>query len=75
MLWGEDDTFGRWLQFACAIPLIGIGAAVEYYWWTSPSHGYWHGWYGAGGAGFLVIGVRCLWYAITGKDNINRDDF
>ncbi len=71
MLWGEDDTFGRWLQFFCAIPLIALGAALEYYWWTTPSSGY----YGAGGTGMLILGFRCLWYAVTGRDNINRDDF
>jgi hypothetical protein len=60
-------TFARWVQFVCAIPPLAVGIAVEYYWWQRP-------WYGAGGLGLIILGGRCLWYAITGKDNVNRDD-
>lgn len=74
MMWGEDDTFGRWVQFLCAIPLITLGAALEYYWWHTHSYGYEHSYYGAGGAGMFILGIRCLWYAITGKDNVNCND-
>jgi len=49
------------------------GAALEYYWRRTSSS--YEGWYGVGGMGLIVVGLRCLWYAITGKDNINRDDF
>jgi len=75
-MWDEDDHFGRWVQFLCAIPLLALGAALEYYWWQTPSYGYYgHGVYGAGGLSMLVLGIRCLWYAVTGRDNVNRDDF
>jgi len=75
-MWDEDDHFGRWVQFVCAVPLLTLGAALEYYWWQSTSSGYYgHSVYGAGGLGMFVLGIRCLWYAITGKDNVNRDDF
>jgi hypothetical protein len=73
-MWGKNDTFGRWLQFICALLLIPFGAVIEYYWWTQPSPSSVHRVFAAGGFGCLYLGLRCLWYAITGKDNINRDE-
>ena len=75
-MWGEDDTFGRWFQGLCAIPLLGWTFLVLYL----LARGYHMGYsYGTGGtctgAGSAYLGYRCLYYAITGRDNINRDDY
>jgi len=76
-MWDEDDTFGRWVQGLCAIPLLA---------WTyfafdllaSDSYGgYSYGRRGAGWTGIVTayLAYRCLRYAITGRNNINRDDY
>jgi len=72
-MWDEQDHFSRWVQFVCAIPLIGFGALFEYHYWTSTYVA--SSYRGVLGFGCLGLGIRCLWYAITGKDNVNRDDF
>jgi len=81
-MWNEDDHFGRWVQFFCALPLLLIAAGLIYFEITSPYRGY--SLYSrknpfishVGGAILcLCLASRCLWYAITGKNNVNRDDF
>jgi len=75
-MWDENDSFARWVQLLCAIPLIALGVVVEYYDWTSIRGGSSSLRYGTGafGLGCLYLGVRCLWYAITGRDNINNEE-
>jgi hypothetical protein len=71
MLWDNDDHFGRWVQLICAFPLLLAGVALLYLSFTD-SYSYQSG---GAGLGCLVLGGRCLWYAITGKNNVNNKDF
>jgi hypothetical protein len=77
-MWDKDDHLARSVQFVCGLALIVFLFIFSYL----IEHGFGSGYgsYGTtaelatwGGAAYLA--VRCLWYAITGKDNINRDDF
>lgn len=75
-MWDENDSFAHCVQLLCAVPLLALGAVVEYYDWTRIGGGSSSLRYGAGAFGFgcLYLGIRCLWYAITGRDNINNDE-
>jgi len=78
-MWDEDDTSGRFVQLICGVVLLVVAFCCGYIaisgWDRSYSHSYRHT--GAGGlcVGAIYLGIRCLWYAVTGKDNVNRDDF
>jgi len=41
-MYDKDDHFGRWVQLACAIPLLLIGSGILYFctinYWTVSSH-------------------------------------
>jgi hypothetical protein len=73
-MWDEDDTLGRWIQgiaamFLAIFALGGIYMALHYtfvmlYFVAIPVV------YGS-----IRIGWRCAYYAVTGQNNINRDDF
>jgi hypothetical protein len=67
MLWGADDTLGRWLQGLCAIVLFAFAALVFKFFLSI--------WTGAAACGAAYLGYRCARYALTGKNNINRDNF
>jgi hypothetical protein len=73
-LWDQDDTFGRWLNLFCAC-FLALAAIGGFYMLT-------HGailFICLGGLGVfcgsIYLGCRCLRYAITGKGNVNRDNF
>ncbi|WP_263378556.1 hypothetical protein [Granulicella paludicola] len=74
-MWDENDSFGRWFQGVLALILVPIGLAAEYYDWTRLSGSSYR--YGIGGifGGALYLGYRCARYAITGRGNINRDNY
>jgi hypothetical protein len=74
-MWDEDDHFGRWVQGILALILLPVGVVIEYYSWTHLTGGMYR--YGIGGVFgvALYLGYRCARYAITGKGNMNRDDF
>jgi hypothetical protein len=57
--------------------LLPLGAVVDYYYWTHTGTLRSYEGYRAGGLGIgaIYLGIRCLWYAISGRNNINRDDF
>jgi len=75
-MWDEDDTFGRWVQGLCAIPLLGWTFLMLYFLASGHPMGYSYGAEGTcAGAGSAYLGYRCLRYAITGRNNINRDDY
>ena len=75
-LWGEDDTFGRWLQFAFSIPLLLLGGGLVYHDLTVPYSERLGGPTGGiAGTAMFILGLRCLWYGVTGRDNVNRDNF
>jgi len=72
-MWDENDQFGRWVQLICGVllALLCIGAA-----WFSFGNDYQTNRLCDGvalTAGYVAY--RCLRYALTGRDNINRDDF
>ena len=76
-MYDKDDHFGRWVQLICAVPLVLVGGALLY---ISHATDYfldsdYYGKYGVDSfaAACLVLAVRCLWYAATGKDNVNKD--
>ena len=71
-MWDKDDHFSRWVQGICALPLIAwciFGANLIY-------SGYFFSiaiWSSVFGSAYVAY--RCLWYAITGRKSINRDDY
>jgi hypothetical protein len=70
-MWDNDDHFGRWVQLICAFPLLLIGGSLLYL-----SFADFHSYYYlacACGLSCLVLGGRCIWYAVTGKNNVNKD--
>ena len=72
MLWDKDDHFGRWVQLICAPPLLLIGIGLLY---VSSADSYSYPYQSGGvGLGCLFLGGRCLWYAVTGKNNVNNKD-
>lgn len=81
-MWDERDAVGRWVQFLCALPLLVTGVGCVYVAVTSlhsPNSIYSRKnplFVSTGGAAIcLCLAGRCLWYAFSGKNNINRDDF
>ncbi len=78
-MWDKEDYFGRRVQFICAIPLLLIGGGLLYWSWAdflSLRQNY-DDRYSVGTIGVVlfVLGGRCLWYAVTGRDNVNNKDF
>lgn len=78
-MWDEDDRFGRWVQLVCGVLLFGLGSMLLYFDlldWARRIPVYHHYTWGSEiGIVCIVLGGRCLWYAVTGKGNINRDDY
>jgi len=76
-MWDEDDTFGRWFQGLCAIPLFGWTCFVLYLLANGYHMSYSYGRAGefCTGVGTAYLGYRCLRYAMTGRNNVNRDDY
>jgi hypothetical protein len=74
-MWDEVDYLGRWIQGFCAIFLALFALADAYMLW----HTSFVFFYFLAGIGALFGSVRlcwrCFWYAVTGKNNVNRDDF
>jgi hypothetical protein len=75
-MWDKDDHFGRWVQFVCAVPLLLIAGVLFYLSFIANDslHSTYYGSYKFAGSACLVLAVRCLWYAITGKENVNNKD-
>jgi hypothetical protein len=74
MPWDEDDRFGRWLQGICAV-LLAIFSVIGGY--IVLTH---IGFFLLIGGIPLIYGStrlcwRCAHYAITGRNNVNRDSF
>jgi hypothetical protein len=74
-MWNKEDHFGRWVQLFCALPLLFIGGALLYFSSRNPMHYSYQYQEDAAAFGCFALGGRCLWYAVMGKNNVNRDDF
>jgi peptidoglycan/LPS O-acetylase OafA/YrhL len=77
-MWDKDDHFGRWAQFIWALPLLLIAGILFYISFIAENslHSPYYGSHKLviGAIACLVLAARCLWYAITGKDNVNNKD-
>jgi hypothetical protein len=73
-MWDEQDYVSRWVQGICAI-LLAIFAVADAYFVIS-NFGLF---YLVAGVTLFIASVRISWrcarYAVTGRGNINRDDF
>jgi len=72
-VWDEQDYFSRSIQGICAL-IFGFGAVEGIYMMTHTTS------VGSRLSTALTFGCiyaawRCASYAITGRNNINRDDF
>lgn len=67
-MWGPEDTFSRWLQFLCGIASIGLIVGI----WEFVGFFDIYGSIAMAGLGYLA--ARCLWYAATGRNNLNNLD-
>ncbi len=74
-MWDEDDHFGRWAQGICAI-FLALFAAVDAYMFFS---GFFLIFYGIAAIILFFASLRYCWrcakYALTGKGNVNRDEY
>jgi hypothetical protein len=73
-MWDEQDYLGRWVQGICAL-ILGLGALGGIYMMTRTTITAFRLGSGAATFGCIRISWRCARYAITGRNNINRDDF
>ncbi len=74
-MWDKDDHFGRWVQFVCALPLLLIAGVLFYLSFiTNDSLHSTRYKLDLCASACLVLAFRCLWYAITGKGNVNDKD-
>jgi len=73
-MWDETDYTARWVQGICAIFLAIFAVADAYF----VLH-FFLFWYVVAGFTLFVGSARlcwrCLRYAVTGKNNVNRDDY
>lgn len=75
----KQDTFTRWYQGILGVVIFFISVfltALEIRYFLHPGYlgfGY-RDLRGILGVGGFYLSFRCLWYAITGDNNINRDD-
>ena len=76
-MWDRRDHVGRWVQGICGLFLLGFVAVLVRFSAANTFHSSFRSGYARDGLGLgaLYFAVRCLWYAATGPDNINRDDF
>ena len=81
-MWDKQDTFTRWYQGIFGVILffvsVFLGAlalqqlldhSILFILTNRRTF------IGAFAIGGFYISFRCLWYAVTGEDNMNRDDF
>jgi hypothetical protein len=73
-MWDEDDHAGRWIQGICAIFLALFASVAGYLIFTSTVLMIMIGGFAAF-CGSATLCWRCARYALTGKGNVNRDDY
>jgi hypothetical protein len=73
-MWDEDDIEGRIIQGICAVFLALFALADG--WVVFVHFGFF---FGVAGITLFIGSVRlcwrCFWYAVTGKNNVNRDNY
>lgn len=70
---GQGDYFARWIEAACAVPLLLVGLLCVYLLPSALGILLFAKW--GIGFGSFYLAYRCLRYALTGKNNINRHGF
>jgi hypothetical protein len=70
----QNDHFARWFQAFSAVPLLAIAAFDLHMTIFGRGISYVAGRH-VRGSDASYLAYRCLYYAITGRKNINRDDF
>ena len=73
-MWDKDDHLGRWVQGICAIFLGIFGVVCGWYSLNNLVYVYLIGGLGLA-VGSLRLCWRCAVYALTGTNNVNRDDY
>jgi hypothetical protein len=73
-MWDEQDYLGRWVQGICAV-ILGMAAIGGIYMATHATPIMVRCGGIAATLGCIRVSWRCAGYAITGRNNINRDDF
>ena len=73
-MWDEQDYLSRWLQGISAV-VLALGAVGGLYMVTHATLTMLMFGGVAATYGCIRIGWRCARYAITGRNNINRDNF
>ena len=75
-MWDEKDTTARWIHGICSIPLFAW-AFFGVYVWSADTHWFSSTSYQYGAdmsfCAAAYFGARCAWYAITGRNCLNRD--
>ena len=73
-MWDDQDYFSRWVQGIFAV-LLALGAVGGVYMTMHATLTMLIFGGIAATSGCIRVGWRCARYAITGRSNINRDDF
>ena len=73
-MWDEHDCVARWIQGLCVVGLAVFALFAGYFLWSSPVFMVIIGGI-AVFCGSAHLSWRCLRYALTGRSNVNRDDF
>lgn len=77
-MWDERDHFARWVHLVCGIGALLLSVALTYFgirWILTDSWSRTADEFLLGGLTCLYFAARFLWYAASGRDNVNRDDF
>ena len=74
-MWDEQDRFGRCVQGICGLLLLGVVIVMGWLSWPWSHSSVSSAAKDSLAFGALYLAYRCLRYALTGRDNINRDDF
>ena len=74
-MWDKDDHFTRWFQAFCALPLLARCVIGTYLSFATPPYDRADAEISGSVAGAAYLAYRCLRYAITGRNNVNRNDY
>jgi hypothetical protein len=78
-MWDKSDTFTRSYQAIFGVVIFFGSVSLAAFALKTLGQSMLFHRFGVMAAGLSIVGFyvsfRCLWYAVTGEDNINRDDF